>query len=70
MKRLGIAIVAGGLASFAHAADLPTAKPAEAGSEAIVLQQPMELYQVLGSGLPADLRPLHALWHARRRLRL
>jgi predicted porin len=27
MKRLGIAIVAGGLASFAHAADLPTAKP-------------------------------------------
>ncbi len=30
MKRLGIAIVAWGLASFAHAADLPTTKPAEA----------------------------------------
>jgi predicted porin len=30
MKRLGIAIVAGGLASLAHGADLPTTKPAEA----------------------------------------
>jgi predicted porin len=30
MKRLWIALIAGGLVSFAHAADLPTAKPAEA----------------------------------------
>jgi predicted porin len=29
MKRLGIALAAGGLASFAHAADLPTTKPAD-----------------------------------------
>ena len=29
MKRLGIALAAAGLASFAHAADLPTTKPAE-----------------------------------------
>jgi predicted porin len=30
MNRLGICLIAGGLASLAHAADLPTAKPAEA----------------------------------------
>jgi predicted porin len=30
MKRLGIALIAGGLVSLAHAADLPTAKPADA----------------------------------------
>jgi hypothetical protein len=30
MKRFWIALIAGGLVSFAHAADLPTAKPAEA----------------------------------------
>src|SRR5258708_5722777 len=30
MKRLGIAIIAAGLASFAHAADLPTTKGPEA----------------------------------------
>ncbi len=29
MRRLGIVLIASGLASFAHAADLPTAKPAE-----------------------------------------
>ena len=30
MKRIGICLIAGGLASLAHAADLPTTKPAEA----------------------------------------
>ena len=30
MQRLGMALIAGGFASIAHAADLPTAKPAEA----------------------------------------
>ncbi len=30
MKRVGICLIAGGLASLAHAADLPTTKPAEA----------------------------------------
>ena len=29
VKRAGIALIAGGLASLAHAADLPTTKPAE-----------------------------------------
>ena len=31
MRRFGIALVAAGAASLAHAADLPTAKPAEGG---------------------------------------
>jgi hypothetical protein len=30
MQRLGMALIAGGFASIAHAADLPTTKPAEA----------------------------------------
>jgi hypothetical protein len=32
MKRFGIALIACGFAGFAHAADLPAAKPAEAQS--------------------------------------